>query len=60
MYTLGRIVLSVGVLIFLVAGGGMLVGFVPSEGAIAAPIAALALILIGAGAGMVRKYRNKP
>jgi hypothetical protein len=54
----GRTILILGVLLFVVGGGSLIFGFMTKESSVIAPMAALALIFSGAGAGIMKKNRK--
>jgi len=58
MYKMGQAILILGITIFLIVGGGMLMGIFPKNEPLAGPLVVIALILTGAGAGMSKKYKE--
>jgi hypothetical protein len=59
MYKMGQAILIIGITIFLVVGGGMIMGIFPKDEPLAGPLFIIALILTGAGASISKKYREK-
>lgn len=59
MYKLGEIMLISGVLMFIVGGIGVMFSIISKSSSIVSLLAVLALILIGAGTSIKKKYNKK-
>jgi hypothetical protein len=57
MQIVGRILLIIGVFLFVIGGTGILFGFILKSSSLVAPMVALALIFVGAGTGIMKKSR---
>jgi hypothetical protein len=57
MYKLGSFILLTGVLLFLVAGFGILTSIIEISSRSISLIAAMALIFVGTGSSVKKKYR---
>ncbi|AHF08457.1 hypothetical protein [Desulfitobacterium metallireducens] len=57
MYKLGEVLLLISVAIFILSGGGIIVNIIPKNSPIIAPLCVIALILLGAGAILKKKYK---
>jgi hypothetical protein len=57
MYKLGNFILMVGVLLFFVAGFGLLTNLIEISSRNISLIAAMALIFVGTGSSIKKRYR---
>lgn len=57
MYKLGNFILMVGVLLFFVAGFGLLTNLIEISSRNISLIAAMALIFVGTGSSVKKRYR---
>lgn len=58
MYRLGELILTAGVLIFMLGGLGVILNIIPRNSTIIPPLGILALIFIGAGASIKKKHNE--
>jgi len=57
MHTLGNLILTVGVILFAVTGFGILTNLIEISSKNISLITAMALIFVGTGASIKKKYR---
>lgn len=58
MYKLGEIMLIVGVLLFVIEGIGIIVNIIPKSSVIISPLVVLALMFVGTGSSIKKKYNK--
>lgn len=57
MYRLGNIILMLGVLLFVIAGFGLMTNIIEFSSSNISLIAAMALIFVGTGSSVKKRYR---
>jgi len=55
----GRMAVIAGALLLIILGSGLLTGFISQGNSSIVPAAAMAMIIVGTGAGLIKKSRRE-